>query len=385
MKNIVYSTLLLIITAINLPINAKTFDLHSNQYFIGMYAVTPSTDKNFQMLKEAGVEYIHNYSIGKMGEEALKKDIAFLDKAQKNGLKVIYNIYRDWFKDLNNEKLERLKHHINSVKAHPALGVWYIYDEPKISQTSQLRKVYALLKQETPLIPVALCVKWGKEWKKFYDVCDILLFDYYPVKDKPFPLDEIGLFANFHRQASELGKPVIAVPQMFNWRSFPKKFRSQPERLKNMRFPNEQELRYMIYSGLCLGSRGMMFFSFYRGYSSKEGDKEWVKSTMLKTTKELREFVDTVAPAHAPYKFTRAEDTNYYSALWRNENGTYLVLVNNYPLARDSASRWLEDQLLSGELIPVGSTRKIDAIIEDGKLKIKEEIKPWETFVWKIK
>ena len=358
---------------------AKPFDLNSKEFPIGVYSADPPTAENFAYLKSIGVNYVHSYGMGHGNVEDEKRTKDFLDLAEKNGLKVMVNLMgRIWVKKTNGA--DELRKFIRKFKNHPAVGFWYLYDEPKAKNLAALRKLYSMLKQESPLIPVALVTPWIEEWKSFQEVYDILMVDLYPVKDKKFPNSPVNLLTKFTNEAIALGKPVIAVPQMFNWKIYPNQVKGYD--IKKLRYPNAIEIRYWNYYTLAAGGRGLFYYSFYHAFKN---DPEWVKKVFAKEIKEARRFIELTAPANKPVAFKRAEDDNYKMAIWTRENGEFLVLINNWPLARPKVKRWTENMIVGAELIPWGSTRNVKAKIDNGKLIIDEKINPWEVFVWKVK
>jgi hypothetical protein len=376
-------TLLMFLTFIQLGLQAAPFDLNSNTYPIGVYSADPATDKTFAFLKSIGVNYVHTYGMGHNTEENNIATKKFLDLAQKHGLKVMVNLMgRIWVKKVDG--VEQLRQFVRKFKDHPAVGFWYLYDEPRARDLPKLRKLYSMLKQETPLIPVALVTPWIEEWTCFQEVYDILLVDLYPVRDEEFPQSPIQSLTQFAGQAIKLGKPVIVAPQIMNWETFAYQLKGKGYDEKKFRYPNFQELRYWSYFTLARGGRGLMYFSFYHAHK-KWKNIEWVNDVFAKVTKEVSQFTKLTAPANRPVIMKRARDACYEMALWTRKDGEYLVLVNNWPLTRLRISRWTENIISDAELEPWGETRKVAAKIENGKLIIPEKINPWEVFVWKIK
>jgi hypothetical protein len=362
---------------------AAPLNLNTGEFPIGVYSADPQSDENFALLKSLGINYVHTYSIGHNTPENNKETRKFMDMTHKHGLKVMFNLMgRKWVKGPDGQK--KLKQLIDQFKSHPALGFWYLYDEPRASQLPQLRKLYSILRQETPLTPVAIVTPWIEQWKCFTEICDILMVDNYPVRDEKFPESSIFALTKFADEAIALGKPVMVAPQIMSWKTFAYQLKNQGYNEKDFRFPNEQELRYWSYSTLAQGGRGLIFYSFYHAFQ-KGKNLKWVKEVFGKVTKEVSEFSKITAPANNPTILKRAGDNNFRIALWNREGGSYLVLINNYPLTRKRVNRWMENQIMTAELVPWGATRKIEAKITGGRLRIAEEINPWEVLVWKIK
>ena len=82
------------------------------------------------------------------------------------------------------EHLKKLRTAVREWKNHPALGMWYLFDEPSPELHERLLNIYKMLKTETPDIPVLLCLSWIKNYQVFKDCADILMPDLYPVKNQ---------------------------------------------------------------------------------------------------------------------------------------------------------------------------------------------------------
>ena len=375
-------SILLFLTFVQTILIGKPFDLNSNEYPIGVYSADPATDKTFAFLKSIGVNYVHTYGMGHNTEENNIRTQKYLDLAQKHGLKVMVNLMgRIWVK--KTDGVEQLHTFVRKFKDHPAVGFWYLYDEPRARDLPKLRKLYSMLKQETPLIPVALVTPWIEEWTCFQEVYDILLVDLYPVRDEQFPGSPLQSLTKFASQAMKLGKPVIVAPQIMSWETFAHQLKGQGYDTSKLRYPNLQELRYWSYYTLAKGGRGLMYYSFYHAHK-KWKNMEWVNNVFAKITREVKEFTTLTAPANKPVIFKRANDACYEMALWNREKGEYLVLINNWPLTRLRVNRWTENVISNAKLEPWGETRKVTAEIKNGKLIIPEKVNPWEVFVWKV-
>ena len=355
------------------------FRLDSREFPIGMYSVDSA--RAMEQVAKMGVGYVHTYAGGRGTDEAnMARDRAYLDAAQQHGLKVMFNLNGGVWLKREDGVAEMLKL-VAAFKDHPALGFWYLYDEPDKHYTAeQLRPYYEAIKQATPDIPVAICTAWSEGWMKHMSVLDILMTDIYPVTGRPFPEAKLDHVTKFTAGALKLGKPVMPINQCFNWKALAgdeKEYRGSP--VADLRYPNGAELRYWCYSGLCQGVRGMFWWSYARSIQCGYG---WINGPFGETMREFAEFTRLVSPAHEPLIFERARDDDTFMALWQRPGGSYLVLVNAWPLARP-LSRWMEDKLQAGTLTPYGTTRDAGATLEKGRLTVPEAL-PWETFVWKL-
>jgi hypothetical protein len=358
---------------------AAPFDLASDEFPIGMFSVDSpgAVDDVVKM----GVGYIHTYACGASTDEAgMAHDRAYLDTAQEHGAKVMFNLHGDtWAK--HPDGLNQMLKFVNAFKDHPALGFWFLHDEPDgTCPVEQVQPFYEAVKRATPNMPVALCNCWSENWHGYQSALDILMTDIYPVTGVPFPEAKLDHVTTFTEGAVRLGKPVMPINQCFDWKVLAgdaETYRGSPT--NTLRYPNTAELRYWCYAGLCQGVRGMFWWSYTRsvgvGYV-------WINSTFKDALAEYREFTNLVAPAHKPTIISRARDDDWFLALYERPSGTHLVLVNAWPLARP-AFRGLEGKLQDATLTPWGSTRQVPARVEGGNL-IVERAEPWESFVWKV-
>jgi len=378
----VHRFILILLGCVALVAAAETdgpFKLDSDEFPIGLFSV--DSPAAMPQVAKMGVGYIHTYGNGRSSKpEGIRKDLAYLDAAHEHGLRVMFNLNGHKWVGAEGGLQEMLKI-VEAVKGHPALGFWYLYDEPDGRHTpDQLKPFYAALKQATPDVPVAIAAAWSKKWYTYNDVLDLLMIDTYPVQHRPFPESKLDIMTRFTDGALRLGKPVIPINQCFNWKALAGKketYRGSPT--ARMRYPTKDELRYWCYSGAAQGVRGMFWWSYYRSVQIGYG---WIGTTFAEVMREFSEFTKLTAPTHKPDVFSRARDTNIIMARWRRPGGDFLVVVNAWPLERP-ISRWTEDKIANATLRPWGATRDVEAKLENGTLTVGSA-KPWEVFVWKL-
>ena len=343
-----------------------------------MYSV--DSEGAMKQVKEMGVGYVHTYGMGKdASPEAIEKDLAYMDLAEKHGLKVmVYLNGRTWVTDHGLLEMHKI---VLALKDHPALGFWLFYDEPSGKHSVEdLMPYYWILKYEAPDVPVCIVEAWTKEWWTYAKVCDILQLDSYPVRDEPFPTAPLGNVTEFiGRGVKSAEAPIMPVLQCMNWKVMPKYLESRGIDPEGCRYPSATEVHYWAYSSLAQGVRGLFWWSYAR---SVQGGYGWINSEFKTAMLEVREFTDLVAPAHEPEVFQYAPDEEVYIALWRRPAGNFLVLANGQPIAR-RISRGTEDLIAEGaSLTPWGHTRAAEPEIVVGRLTVHAE--PWETFLWKL-
>jgi hypothetical protein len=355
------------------------FSLDSDRFPIGLFSVDhPGA---MTQARGFGVGYVHTYANGRSAEpEQLARDAAYMDAAQERGLQVMYNLNGRRYVGRSGG-LDEFRRIVAAVKDHPALGFWYLYDEPDRKHTAaEIAPFYEALKEMTPDVPVAVATAWSERWYAYQDVLDILMIDLYPVQHRPFPQSKLNNMTTFTRNALSKGKPVMPINQCMNWKILAgdkEEYRGSP--VAELRYPNADELRYLCYSGLVQGVRGMFWWSYYR---SVQLEPRWMREVFGPVVREFAGFTRLVAPAHDALRFERAADSNLLMALWQRESGDYLVLVNAWPLEQ-AVTRWMEDRIESARLTPVGGTRDSGATLTRGRLNVGM-VQPWEVLVWQL-
>lgn len=358
---------------------AAPLDLQSDEFPIGMYSA--DSEGAMRQCKEMGITYVHTYGMCREGTpEGIAKDRAYLDKAQQQGVKAMAYLNGKRWVTKDAGRLEELRTLVRALKDHPALGMWLLYDEPDGKFTPQeLLPFYRMLKEETPNVPVVIVEAWTKTWWESAKACDLFMVDAYPIYDEEFPASKLDSITRFSESAIQrAGKPVAPVLQCFNWKALPEAAKSRGKDVAKLRYPNTSELRYFSYSSLAMGARGLFWWSYYHSVRVGYG---WMGREFAPVIREVREFTDLVKPAHKPVVFERARDDNLHMALYQRPTGTYLVLVNAWPLERD-IRRNTEGKLSTGRLEPWGKTRDAKARLENGQVIVRAG--PWETFVWKV-
>ncbi len=345
------------------------------EFPIGVYSAVVC-DSDMKAIRDAGFNMVHTYSSSDKDYDTL------LESARRNGLKVMFNLDRKLVTGLDG--VEKMRVTVRKYKEHPALGFWYLYDEPAGKITPDvLRPFYKMLKEETPDIPVALVNCWDETWDRYSDVLDIQMVDLYPVRDQKFPEAPIQQFTTLVKEAVALGKPVMAVPQLMSWKSFSHQLKGYQAEL--FRYPNVAELRYMMFGSMTYGVCGFFGYSYHHAMRTG-GDSGWWSRDCGKVFMEVRDFAAAVKEPSEPVIFRRAGDSNQRAAYWPGKDGGFLVLVNAWPLENPRPGCWLEGYFDKDyELIPWGNTRKVTASIINNRIKIDGKAQPWEVFIWKMK
>ena len=373
------NTLLLFILLPTLAIEAsKATD--ALDFPVGIFSAGNPTDKNFSYVKDLGFEYIHRYSLAGRGEEAVQ---TYMDMAEKKGLKVMLDVSgplsilgREEITE--KEAVEQFTAMIKRWKNHKALGFWYIFDEPNHTRMppERLMIFHNIVKKETPDIPDAIAVAWIKHYWDWMKCADIIMPDFYPVRDAEFPKSMLNHQSEFFGNISGKCDYMIPVVQCLG---FPK-------------YPNKTELRYIMFSTLPQKARGLFFWSYWRSrtepYKNGELNPNYLKTTLHPILIEFKQFVKLIKPTNKVLLISKLTQKMYNDkqiivGIWKMKTKTYIVLINNWATTRDITCPF-KPYISDAELNPIFSTRDIPNLnIENGNLKLN--ILPWETFIWETK
>lgn len=350
----------------------------SEKFPLAMYAV-PATEQNFSQMHEMGINYVHVYGLTAVpvNEQSFEKIQQYLDLAQKHGLKVMFDLNG---KRLVPDGLEEMRSVVRRFKTHPAVGFWYLYDEPDNHKITvpQLKPFYDMVKQEDPTRPVAVCHAWTTNWYRFKDIQDILVHDIYPVTGAPFPQAKLDVQTKFTRGALKLNQTVMPALQFFNWKSTAKPgqttLRNAP--VSELRYPDAQEFRYLCFSTLAQGSRGLAFYSLLRAEMT---DPNWISQTAAPVLRDVREFTDII---HQADNVTVTDEDNIIFTRWQVGAKEYVALVNVSNAPRDLSGHPALQSLKTSKLTAWKNNRTGLLGNANGTFAITME--PWEVGIWEV-
>lgn len=360
-------------------------------FILGVYSADNAGDKNFQILKDAGINYVHSYSLGLNTPENFARSQRFLDLAQKYGFKVMFNLNgRIWVND--NSSSSGIYDIVKKFKDHPALGLWYIYDEPKPALLPKIIDIKKEINRITPNIPVSLVIHWIKGWNKTLTGCDWWMVDLYPVREKPFPEAKLSNYAQYiyyaATEAKKANKPLLAVMQSCSFSCFPL------NKQDKYRFPNEIEMRNMAFVSIAAQVRGIFFFSFYHSHygqrmlckKTKNSEPFWFDQVMTPLLKEVKDFEKEVPePWNNATQLLKNGKGEAFATLFQGNKNKLLVWINNTGKAKEFRLDLTPVVKKNQQIIlqPWGSTKRSKPSVS-GKI-IKEKFQPWETKIWILK
>ena len=294
---------------------------------LGLY-LGPTEDEHLARIAAGGFNTILCYGYG-----AAKDPEAYLARAQKHGLKVVYSIkdfYESsrWFpKSHKMDDTELIRHYVTRLRNHPALIAWYTNDELGPAWMPKLKAAYDLVRTLDPDHPCFQVLCRPPENRFYYGVTDVLGVDPYPIPRRPASM--VGDWMDTATRAMRHRKPVWCVPQIFQWGVY----HHNPDE----REPTFDEKRAMIYLALIHRAQGLICYSYYDLFKDVEAGRKVPQEVFERRWGEVArvsQVVKQIIPALLEGEETdaRLEGTVRHRIL-RAGNTSTVIVVNT-----DSAS-----------------------------------------------
>ena len=209
-------------------------------YPLGLYGVRSN---DFGVVSAAGFNVV-------FGGPSLE----VLETARRQGLRVM-GYPPEVGKDAKNAALVR------QVDGHPALWAWYLSDEPDLNRVSpaEFRERRTALRAAGARKPAAVVFYQAAEAPPYAEVSDMVMVDRYPVPWQPLAVASAQW--RMGRMVAGRDKPFIAVLQAFDWNAHKELLPGEG----NLRPPNYEELRCMVYQALAEGADGLFFYAWESG------------------------------------------------------------------------------------------------------------------------
>ena len=231
---------------------------------LGLY-LGPTEDEHLARIAKGGFNTVLCYGYG-VGREPR----AYLDRAHKHGLKVIYSVkdFYDgtrWFpKGPGKRGIDLVRDYVTRFREHPALLAWYTNDELGPQHLPALRKAYDLVCRLDPHHPAFQVLCRPSQNHLYYGVTDILGVDPYPIPRHPVTM--VGDWMETAHEAMSRRKPAWCVPQIFQWGVY----HHDPKQ----REPTFDEKRAMVYLALVHRAQGLICYSYYDLFKAVERGKK---------------------------------------------------------------------------------------------------------------
>lgn len=350
--------------------------LNGAEFINGIYGLPP-IDVAYEWAAKSGFTHVINY----VGPDQPERQLQDLELCKKYGLKMGLNVYARLYLPPYpiNKAEQELRAFARRFRNHPALGFYYLRDEPERSERNTMMRFWKILKEEDPAHPVALCLKRYTE-NVFGDCADWLMGDDYPVVNQPFPQAKLTCYSRFIRSLHRFGRPVIAIGQYFIW----SEASTRQFGFEDRRYANIIELRYFMYSALSSGEnlRGM-FWYVYAGRNGVENVPEYRAKT-IPHLKAFAEFVHSLQNTCGKIILAAQNEDVSMILLDGKDGSQYLVVTHDSPLYVRSLLVWPEFHIPDADLIPVNGSRNVNAEFRGEGIRIHGGLTPWESLVFKI-
>ena len=299
---------------------------------IGIYNLSPhifkeAREAGFNICFKPGEPDIDSLQFQKVLSAAYKYGIKIVANPCLENFKPIDHIYRGFFENIPHmEKkiLTSLQNRISKVVYHPALLGWYTGDEivDRGAHLSKVASVYRAIKEVDPYHPCILLPTYqrhrGELFARYTPVCDILMFDDYPIAYAP--LNRISENIDRIRRSTSDTRPLWAILQAFSWEGY------GGYKGRDARYPTFKEERCMSYLSIVHGVKGIIYWTYSgaRGFSASDNKKFWHE---LKTVvKELKILSPVFLSPDSPIMVSSSPSLD---TLVKNYQGTqYIIAVN---------------------------------------------------------
>ncbi|MGC9318162.1 MAG: hypothetical protein ACP5KN_09015 [Armatimonadota bacterium] len=206
---------------------------------------------------------------------------------------------------------ETLRQHIQTLRDHPALLVWYVYDEPSGEGFEEAEARLEMAGELDPGRPAFI----NYLSNKLEDHAgDIYSTDVYPIPHAT-PMSAIGAVRRMHEGASAEAKPVWMWLQGTGYAYWMD------------REPSPRELSCMVYGSLIEGARGLYYFAQFPRTRQCLDEMR----ALLVEVDALEPWLTSLQEAPA----AEVDDANVLTAAYRRGDELCVLAVNTLPEPRE--------------------------------------------------
>lgn len=332
---------LLVVTA-----NAQS---KKDQFLISIYGPPPAkllNEEQYQVIKDAHVDIILN--IGPGVNHNREGNFKTLDMAQKFGLKVYA------YDERIGQGEAKIKEMVNDFKGHPALGGYYITDEPDTARLAGAIKLQNLVKSLDPSKDSYInhLPDWAIEDKESYehsflpryidgvgkDKLNYLAYDNYPYKRKQ--RSEKTYFNNL--------EIIRRVGLKYNVKtsSCLQSFGMGLKGVVELRRPNADEIRMNVYSNLAYGIKNAVWYTYYT--------QDNVNPNAMRMYESVIDSIGVKTDMYEPFKKMNGE---------MKQLGKTLINLDAMEVYHTGDSLWLGTKLPPADFIAQVSDKKAEVIL----------------------
>lgn len=263
---------------------------------------------------EMGVNTVQQYNDG------VEQGKAILDAAAEKGLKVLANLYGDMRPPSHPDVIEKRKEYIESIKDHPALLGYLLFDEPfyNINDPEEyLHDSYKLIRDIDPHHPVLIMDEGGGHDGTTQKYCDVLSIDPYIANLVFLGNDKVGTHpAETVMQADAqayYNKPIYSLLQAFDFKEY---------------MPTPEDLRNMVYQNFLAGAHATGYYCFEDAQPGKNLDETELWDIIKSMAEnELEELFDVFIEKKYPvFNEVRTDDAWIFA--YEKEGSIHYIVQN---------------------------------------------------------
>ena len=288
----------------------------------------------------------------------------FLDFCQDSGLKAMiggnaiggYTLNAPLNPEDRSGSWEKVKKNISRtmlpLKNHPALLMWYMWDEPSEAKLppNDLIQAYQFAKKLDPAHPFFIAASETRNDVFFFRATDIIAPDGYPMNSAGPATKDTANINRWFRPAMVQGKPYPWIVIMIaHW-----------DKGRWNRFPSEKHLRTLSFLGLTENLKGLAFYAD-RNYAERA--PEFWNNVLRKTLHAIQHLTPDILESEAVVSDKVKVSSNVIKYILHKVAGKdYYLLITANP-AEDMAKPLSVGKVtFSFDGIPV---KRIEAIDED--------------------
>ncbi len=291
---------------------------------LGLY-LGPTQDEHLERIAKAGFNTILSYSYGQD-----KNPAAFLDRAQKHNLQVVYSV-KDFYTGLKaapkeGVALTRAAEYVDQLKQHPALLAWYTNDELNPEWIPQIEEMQRMIAERDPNHPTFQVLYQVGQLEKYYDAADILSTDPYPVGKEN--LTQTSIFTRRTLEAAHGARAPWIVPQIMDWAVYTPGREPKP--------PTLDDMRNQSYQALINGAKGLLYYAYQdlfqekypRGPLNQQAfDRRW--PDVVAMTQELKPLLPAILHGK-PVAIKKSAASKIEVSAIEYQNELLLLVANPY-------------------------------------------------------
>ncbi|MBI3292164.1 MAG: hypothetical protein HYZ73_05070 [Elusimicrobia bacterium] len=322
---------------------------------------TPRSNKvteEFPEIAAAGFNLIQSYHFEGVHTATDEDAKAYLDAAQRAGLRVQLGIQQEAVQDPQDpqkQDLAIIEQRVRTLKGHPALFGWHLYDEPEnpaygrgqpVNVDHFLRAYQTIKRLDTSHPVVGLPAAAIDDQYEYLNGADWLMLQYSMLPEGIYdhPWASLEQLREAHQSSfstlASKGMPFLWVFQAYNLANDPDMWPDVKKRVPNAvgRYPTREEMRFMAYSGILQGAKGVIF-NCYRtedgngksleDISRENNPSQWeAVSSVSKELKEMAPILLAPTQERRSAGVTLTGGGSVEMLIKQHQGKTYLLTVN---------------------------------------------------------